>query len=53
MSMNNDLFEKTYVKYLNKMVDAKNLPIIRKKIILKCLYPDMEININELVKDWE
>jgi len=53
MQMSDDNFNKAYVKYLNKMVEAKGLSIVRKKIILKCLYPDMEININELVKDWE
>ena len=49
MNMNDEAFEKTYVNYLNKMVDA-DIPDFRKKIILRCLYPDMEIDINELLK---
>lgn len=51
MNMNNEMFERTYIKYLNKMVDAEGLPDYRKKIILKCLYPDKEIDINELIKE--
>lgn len=51
MNMSNETFEKTYIKYLNKMVDAEDLPLFRKKIILKCLYPNIDIDINELIKE--
>lgn len=51
MAMNDDLYEKTYIKYLNKMLEVKDLPTVRKRVILKCLYPDKDINIDELLKD--
>ena len=50
MLMSKEEFDKVYDAYLNKMLEADNLPLLRKKIILRCLYPDTEIDINELVK---
>ncbi len=50
MFLGDDTFESVYVKYLNKMLDADNLPLIRKKVILRCLYPNVEIDINDLLK---
>ena len=51
MSASKEEFDKLYNSYLNKMLEAENLPLIRKKIILRCLYPDTEIDINELLKE--
>ena len=53
MAMNDELFEKAYKRYLNKMVDAKGVPDFRKKIILKCLYPNMDVDINEILREME
>lgn len=50
MFLGEDTFESVYVKYLNKMLDAEDLPLIRKKVILRCLYPNTEIDINDLLK---
>lgn len=52
MKMSEQEFEKTYVRYLNKMTEAKNLPELRKKVILQCLYPDKDTNINDLLESW-
>ena len=52
MSMSSQRFEEVYVKYLNKMLDAK-IPRNRMKIILRCLYPDEKTDINELLKDMD
>ena len=50
MSMNNDLFEKTYTRYLNKMMDCNEVPNFRKEFILKCLYPEHDINLKDMLK---
>lgn len=53
MAMNDELFEKAYKRYLNKMIDCKNVPEFRKKIILKCLYPEMDIELKDVLKEME
>lgn len=53
MNMKKEEYDKTYMRYLNKMVEAKGLPDIRKKIILKCLYPDKDIALSDLLKEWK
>lgn len=53
MAMNDELFEKAYVRYLNKMIDVEELPDFRKNIILKCLYPQMDIEIKDVLKNME
>ena len=46
-------FEKIYVRYLNKMTEAKDLTALRKRIILQCLYPNDDVSINELLEGWK
>lgn len=49
-------FENTYHKYLVKMLESDKLDILRKKVIMRCLYPeqssetleDMLISINKI-----
>lgn len=48
MTMSDELFEKAYNKYLNKMVDCDKMPEFRKKIILKCLYPEYDYSLEDL-----
>lgn len=44
-------FERMYKKYLNKMIEAP-IPDFRKKIILKCIYPEMEMeDLGEMIKE--
>lgn len=43
-------FNSVYERYLNKMLDDENLPLIRKQAILRCLYPNVEINMEDLLK---
>ena len=40
MLMNDREFDKTYTKYLNKMLESDKLSTLRKKIIMRCLYPN-------------
>lgn len=51
MNLSNDEFEKVYQAYLDKILEAPNLPDFRKKIILRCICPDMDIDVNEIVKE--
>ena len=46
-------YERTCDKYLNKMLEAKDLPAIRKKVILQCLYPGKDLAIEDLLKEWK
>lgn len=39
MKMNNIDFNKTYNRYLEKMLESEKLDVFRKKIIMRCLYP--------------
>ena len=40
MLMNPIEFEKTYQRYLNKMLESDKLDMFRRKIIMRCLYPN-------------
>lgn len=40
MLMNPVEFEKTYQRYLNKMLESDKLDMFRRKIIMRCLYPN-------------
>ena len=45
-------FDKAYIKYLNKMLESDKLSELRKKIILRCLYPNQESEtLTEMLKD--
>lgn len=50
MALSDEEFEKLYQSYLNKMLDA-DIPDFRKKIILRCIYPDMDIDVNGIVNE--
>lgn len=50
MHMDEKSFDELYVKYLNKMLGA-NITDLRKKIILRCLYPDLDTEtLAEMIK---
>lgn len=50
MNMTEKDFDELYVKYLNKMLSA-NITDLRKKIILRCLYPDLDTEtLAEMIK---
>jgi hypothetical protein len=38
--MKHEDFEKAYNRYLTKMLESNNLSLLRKKIIMRCLYPN-------------
>ena len=40
MLMNPVEFEKTYQRYLNKMLESDKLDMFRRKLIMRCLYPN-------------
>lgn len=40
MLMKHEDFEKAYNRYLTKMLESNNLSLLRKKIIMRCLYPN-------------
>lgn len=50
IELSNEKFENLYRTYLNKMLEAP-LPDFRKKIILRCVYPNYELSISELFND--
>lgn len=50
MALSDEEFEKIYQSYLNKMLDA-DIPDFRKKIILRCIYSNMDIDVNEIVNE--
>lgn len=50
MLMDNVKFERTYQKYLNKMLEAP-IPDFRKKIIARILCPDMEVDVNAIIDE--
>ena len=50
MMMDNAKFERTYQKYLNKMLEA-DIPAFRKKIVARILYPDMEVDVNAIIDE--
>ena len=52
MSLDDEDFEKLYQEYLNKMIDCKDVDIVRTKILLRIKYPEYEdTDINEIVKE--
>ena len=48
-NLSDSRFELAYQKYLNKMLDA-NISNFRRKIILCCIYPNNEIDIDAVAK---
>lgn len=50
MSLTNEKFEKTYQKYLDKMIEAP-IPEFQKRVIIHIKYPEYtEDDINEIIK---
>lgn len=47
MTMKHQDFENAYHRYLTKMLESDKLSTLRKKIILRCLYPNEEIETLE------
>ena len=50
MLMEKAKFERTYQKYLNKMLET-DIPVFRKKIIARILYPDIEVDVNAIIDE--
>ena len=51
MALSDEKFELAYQKYLNKMLESDKLSTLRKKIILKCLYPEQDFEtLAEMIK---
>ena len=48
--LNDAKFEEVYQNYLHRMLDAK-IPVFKRKIILKILYPNREFDIKEMIKE--
>ena len=44
-------FEELYKKYCEKMIICDKVPAFQKKIILRILYPNYELNIDEMLVD--
>ena len=53
MKMNNIDFNKTYNRYLEKMLDSEKLDWFRKKIIMRCLYSNESTEtIEDMLKSY-